>query len=117
MRDQQQSKCIFPFSQVKDELLQFNSNCKSGVLYEYCCILKHYSKKVPFQRLLPNLYFQIITNQTIVDFLICISLLLMNQTMDAMDTFITDCIGDYGFNGVGDYGYIGLDYRYRYFLF
>ena len=41
----------------------------------------------------------------------------MNQTMDAMDTFITDCIGDYGFNGVGDYGYIGLDYRYRYFLF
>ena len=47
----------------------------------------------------------------------------MNQTMDAMDTFITDCIGDYGFNGVGDYGYIGLwidtskDYRYRYVLF
>ena len=47
----------------------------------------------------------------------------MNKTMDAMDTFITDCIGDYGFNGVGDYGYIGLwidtskDYRYRYFLF
>ena len=47
----------------------------------------------------------------------------MNQTLDAMDTFITDCIGDYGFNEVGDYGYIGLwidtskDYRYRYVLF
>ena len=41
----------------------------------------------------------------------------MNQTMDAMDTLITDCIGDYGYNGVGDYGWIQTTDTGMYFLF